>query len=210
MCGGEEDDAENVEMSSEVPTTRTDVSRQGVDEQTAATGRTRKPNPNNREEVEAEEIHRLRRSLSGYLSRVSSCISQLKTYLSEWGEVEGIRESVKNIERAWARYNDHYQNYVCKELSVREFGRVESNYVKVYEDHSRYVKEAEERLSPLAYCMSNKSSKSRVEPKLSPITSTGSSISRSSKSSRLKELKRSVELKRLKARQALELSNYEA
>ena len=58
--------------------------------------------------------------------------------------------------------------------------------------------------------MSNKSSKSRAEPKLSTITSTGSSISRSSKSSRLKELKRSVELKRLKAQQALELANYEA
>ncbi|XP_068729088.1 uncharacterized protein [Montipora capricornis] len=55
LCGGEEDDAENVEMSSELPAT--------------CTVRTRKPNPNNREEVEAEEIHRLRRSLSGYLSR---------------------------------------------------------------------------------------------------------------------------------------------
>ena len=79
-----------------------------------------------------------------------------------------------------------------------------------YVNYSRYVKAAEERLSPLAYCMSNKSSKSRAEPKLSPITSTGSSISRSSKSSRLKELKISVELKRLKAQQALELANYEA
>ena len=108
LCGGEEDDAENVEMFSEVPATRTVKSRQDVDKQTAATVRTRKPNPNNREEVEAEEIHRLRRSLSDYLSRVSTCIRQFKTCLSEWGEAEGIRESVKNLERAWERYNDQY------------------------------------------------------------------------------------------------------
>lgn len=146
LCGGEEDDAENVEMSSEVPATRTVESRQHVDKQTAATVRTRKPNPNNREEVEAKEIHRLRRSLSGYLSRVSTCISQLKTCLSEWQEAEGIHESVKNLERAWERYNDQYQNYLCKELSVQEFGWVESNYVNVYQDYSRYVKAAEERL----------------------------------------------------------------
>ena len=75
LCGGEEDDQENVEMSSEVPATRTVKSRQDVDKQTAATVRTRKPNPNNREEVEAEEIHRLRRSLSDYLSRVSTSIN---------------------------------------------------------------------------------------------------------------------------------------
>ena len=45
---------------------------------------------------------------------------------------------------------------------------------------------------------------------MSPITSTKSKSSRSSRSSKLKELKRNVELKKLMAKQALEIAQYEA
>ena len=92
LCEGEKDDMENVEMPSEVSATRTVEPRQDVDKQPATTGRTRKPNSRNREEVEAEEIHRLRRSLSGYLSRVSTSISQLKTFSPNGGNLRGFVE----------------------------------------------------------------------------------------------------------------------
>ena len=49
-----------------------------------------------------------------------------------------------------------------------------------------------------------------MEPKLSPITSTKSKSSRSLRSSKLKEMKKSIELKKLIAEQAAELAQYEA
>ena len=48
------------------------------------------------------------------------------------------------------------------------------------------------------------------EPKLSPLTLSRSGTPRPSNSSKLKELKRNLELKKLMAEQALELAKYEA
>ena len=174
-------------------------------------GRTRRINMQDREDVEAEETYQARRSLGGYLAGVSTVINQVKISITEARECEEVREVGNNLEQAWARYSDTYQTYVLKNLSVEEFERVEQRYSKIYDDYSRCVKTVEDSLGPSSPRSSRSSLKSsEVEPKLSPITSIKSKSSRSSSSSNLKELKRNVELKKLMAKQALELAHYEA
>ena len=174
-------------------------------------GRARRINMQNRKDVEAEETYQARRSLGGYLAGVSTVINQVKISITEARECEEVREVGNNLEQAWARYSDTYQTYVLKNLSVEEFERVEQRYSKIYDDYSRCVKTVEDSLRPSSPRSSRSSLKSsEVEPKLSPITSSKSKSSRSSSSSNLKELKRNVELKKLMAKQALELAHYEA
>ena len=142
--------------------------------------RTRKVNTKDRESVEAEEIYQARRSLGGYLARVSTVINQVKTSISEARECEEVREVVKNLEHAWARYSDIYQSYILKDLPVEEFERVEQRYSKIYDDYSRCVKTVEDYLRSSSPHSSKGSLKSsNREPKLSPITSTKSKSSRS-------------------------------
>ena len=105
--------------------------------------RARKVNTKDRESVEAEEIYQARRSLGGYLARVSTVINQVKTSIAEARECEEVREVVKNLEHAWARYSDMYQSYIHKDLPVEEFERVEQRYSKIYDDYSRCVRTGE-------------------------------------------------------------------
>ena len=190
------DEMDNVELGPE-------------DEKTLYHGlRTRKVNTKDRESVEAEEIYQARRSLGGYLARVSTVINQVKISIAEARECEEVREVVKNLEHAWARYSDTYQSYILKNMPVEEFERVEQRYSKIYDDYSRCVKAVEDYLRSSSPHSSKGSPKSSIrEPKLSPITSTKSKSSRSSK---LKEMKKSIELKKLIAEQAAELAQYEA
>ena len=173
--------------------------------------RMRKVNLKDREDVEDEDIYHARRSLGGYLARVSTVMNQVKVSIAESRECEEVRVAVKNLEHAWDCYCEVYQNYVLKNLPVQEFERVEQCYSKIYDDYSQCVKAAEDHLRP-KLCRSSKNSvKSSDEvPKLSPITSTRSKSTSSSRSSKLKERKRNVELKKLMAEQALELAHYEA
>lgn len=173
--------------------------------------RTRKVNTKDREDVEAEDIYHARRSLGGYLARVSTVITQVRISIAESRECEEVRVAVKNLELAWDRYCEVYRNYVLKNLPVREFERVEQCYSKIYDDYSQCVKAAEDHLQPKLRHSSKNSLKSSDEvPKLSPIPSTRSKSTSSSRSSKLKERKRNVELKKLIAEQALELAHYEA
>ena len=173
--------------------------------------RKRKVNTKDRESAEAEEIYHARCSLGSYLARVSTVINQVKTSITEARECEEVREVVKNLEHAWARYSDTYQSYILKNLPVEEFERVEQHYSKIYDDYSRCVKTVEDYLRPCSPHSSKGGLKSsNREPKLSLITSTKSESSRSSKSSKRKEMKKSVELKKLIAEQAAELARYEA
>jgi len=59
LCFDELDNVETVEMSSQAPMNHT-----------VAFGRTRKPNPKDREDVEAEGNYQAKRSLGGHFSRV--------------------------------------------------------------------------------------------------------------------------------------------
>ena len=174
-------------------------------------GRTRRINIQDREDVEAEETYQARRSLGGYLARVSTVINQVKISIAEARECEEVREFGKNLEQAWARYSDMYQTYILKNVPVEEFERVVQRYRKIYDDYSRCLKTVEDYLRPSSPRSSRSSLKSsNMEPKLSPITSSKSKSSRSSSSSKLREMKRNVELKKLMAKQALELAQYEA
>ena len=71
-------------------------------------GRTRRVNVQDREDVDAEELYQTRRSLGGYLARVSTVINQVKISIAEPRECEEVREVGKNLERAWGRYSDTY------------------------------------------------------------------------------------------------------
>ena len=194
-----EKEMENVELESE-------------DERILSRGfRTRNVNTKDRESLEAEDIYKARRSLGGHLARVSTVINQVRTSIADARECQEVREVVKNLEHAWARFSDLYQSYILKNLPVEEFERVEQRYSKIYDDYSGCVKAVEDYLrssSPHSSKISLKSS--NREPKLSPITSTKSKSSRSSRSSKLKEMKKNVELKKLIAEQAAELAQYEA
>ena len=55
-----------------------------------------------REDVAAEEMYQARRSLGGYLARVSTVINQFKSSIAEAREYEEVREAVRNLEHPWA------------------------------------------------------------------------------------------------------------
>ena len=80
------------------------------------------------------------------MARVSTVINQVKTSIAEACECEEVREVVKNLEHAWARYSDMYQSYILTNLPVEEFERVEQRYSKIYDDYSRCVKTVEDYL----------------------------------------------------------------
>jgi len=61
-------------------------------------GRARKVNKQDREDVEAEEMYQARRSLGGYLARVSTVINQVKISIAEARECEEVRQFGKNLE----------------------------------------------------------------------------------------------------------------
>ena len=104
-----------------------------------------------------------------------------------------------------------YQSYILKDLPVEEFERVEQRYSKIYDDYTRCAKAVEDYLRSSSPHFSKGSLKSsNGEPKLSPITSTRSKSSRSSRSLKQKEMKKNVELKKLMAEQAVQLAQYEA
>ena len=50
-----------------------------------------------REDVAAEEMYKARRSLGGYLARVSTVINQVKTSIAEERECEEVREAVRSV-----------------------------------------------------------------------------------------------------------------
>ena len=160
-----EKEMENVELESE-------------DERILNRGfRTRNVNTKDRESLEAEDIYKARRSLGGHLARVSTVINQVRTSIADARECQEVREVVKNLEHAWARFSDMYQSYILKNLPVEEFERVEQRYSKIYDDYSGCVKAVEDYLrsrSPHSSKISLKSS--NREPKLSPITSTKSTL----------------------------------
>ena len=193
------DEMENVELESE-------------NERILSRGlRTRKVNTKDRESLEAEEIYQARRSLGGYMARVSTVINQVKTTIADARECQEVREVVKTLKHAWARFSDMHQSYILRNLPVEEFERFEQRYSKIYDDYSGCVKTAEDYLRSSAPHSSKISLKSsNRDPKLSPITSTKSKSSRSPRSSKLKEMKKNVELNKLIAEQAAELAQYEA
>ena len=173
--------------------------------------RARKVNSKDQDSVEAEEVYQARCLLGSYLARVSTVINQVKTSITEARESEEVHEVVKNLECAWARYRDMYQSYILKDLPVEEFECVEQRDSKIYDDYSRCVKAVEDYLRSSSPHSSKGSLKSsNREHKLSPITSTKSKSSRSSRSLKLKEMKKNVELKKLMAEQAVDLTQYEA
>ena len=93
--------------------------------------RMRKVNTKDREDIEAEDIYHARRSLGGYLARVSTVINQVKISIAESRECEEVRVVVKNLEHAWDRYGEAYQRYVLKNVPVHEFERVEQCYSEI-------------------------------------------------------------------------------
>ena len=116
------------------------------------------------------------------MARVSAVVNQVKTSITEARESEEVREVVKNLECAWARYSDMYQSFILKDLPLEEFERVEQHDSKIYDDYSRCVKAVEDYLRSSSPHSSKGSLKSsNREPKLSPITSTKSKSSRSSR-----------------------------
>ena len=72
--------------------------------------RTRKVNTKAREGVKAENSYQARSSLRGYLVRVSTVINRVKSSIADARERENVREAVKNLGHAWARYSDTYQS----------------------------------------------------------------------------------------------------
>lgn len=162
-------------------------------------------------DVEVEDIYHVRRSLEGYLVCVSTVMNQVKIGIAESRECEEVRVAVKNLEHAWDRYCKVYKNCVLKNLPVQEFERVEQCYSKIYDNYSQFVNAAKDHFRPkLHYSSENSLKSSDKVPKLSQITLTRSNSTSSSRSSKLKERKRYVELKKLMAEQAFELARYKA
>ena len=67
--------------------------------------RMRKMKTKDREDIEAQDIYHARRSLGGYLVRVSTVIKQVKISIAS-RECEEVPVAVKNLKHAWACYGE--------------------------------------------------------------------------------------------------------
>ena len=127
------------------------------------------------------EFEHQKKSLAGFLCLVSTWIRNANACVADKrvGDLESVR---KEFEVAWERYDSFHENYIAKNLPEGELDRVRDKYTEV-------VVQYEECTIRINDCLTQRK-----------ITSTkGKSVKSapSSKRSRLKDLRRDIEMKKL-------------
>ena len=76
------------------------------------------------------EFEHQKRSLTGFLGRVSTWIRNANACVSDKrvGDLESVR---KELDVAWERYDSFYENYIAKNLPEGELDRVQDRYTEI-------------------------------------------------------------------------------
>ena len=132
-------------------------------------------------EESADEFERQKESLAGFLGRVSTWISNANAFVADKrvGDLESVR---KELNVAWERYDSFYENYIVKNLPESELDRVKDRYTEI-------VVQYEECTIRINDCLTQ----------MKKTSTKGKSVKSapSSKQSRLKDLRRDIEVKKL-------------
>ena len=144
------------------------------------------------EEGECDEqqlLEKLKKSLSGYLGHVSTkmkvVISCLEEELTDLKELESKTNALR---LTWMKYEESYNNYISREITVDELNRVKEKFVETKKCVSDLIMKAEAALN---------------------VSKKGKSIkTRASAQSKAKKLREDIELKKLLFQQE-EMTQYQ-
>ena len=81
-------------------------------------------------EESADEFEHQKRSLAGFLGRVSTWMRDANACVADKRvcDLESVR---KELEVAWERYDSFYENYIAKNLPEGEHDRVQDRYTEI-------------------------------------------------------------------------------
>ena len=144
-------------------------------------------------EESADEFEHQKKSLAGFLGRVSTWIRNANAFVADKrvGDLESVR---KELDVAWERYDSFYENYIAKNLPEGELDLVKDRYTEI----AVHYEECTIRINDCLTQMKKTSTKGK-SVKSAP----------SSKQSRLKDLRRDIEMKKLILEQEQELAQFE-
>ena len=141
----------------------------------------------------ADEFEHQKRSLAGFLVRVSTWITHANACIADKrvGDLESVR---KELDVAWESYDSFYENYIAKNLPEGELDRVQDRNTEV-------VVQYEECTIRINDCLTQ----------MKKTSTKGKSVKSapSSKRSRLEDLRRDIEIKKLIIEQEQELAQFE-
>ena len=134
----------------------------------------------NMEESPVEFEHQ-KRSLAGFPGRVSAWKTNTNACVAD-KRVRDLESVRKELDVAWERYDSFYENYIAKNLPKGELDRLQDRYAEI-------VVQYEECIIRINDCLTQ----------MKKTSTKGKSVKSapSSKRSRLKDLKRDIEMKRL-------------
>ena len=144
-------------------------------------------------EESADEFEHQKRSLAGFLGRVSRWIRNANACITDKrvGDLESVR---KELDVAWERYDSFYENYIAKNLPEGELDRVQDRYTEIVVQYEECTIRINDCLTQMKKT-STKGKSAKSEP--------------SSKQSRLKDLRRDIKMKKLTLEQEQELAQFE-
>ena len=145
----------------------------------------------NSEKSDGLEQHK--NSLAGLLGRVSTMLKGAKTCLVDMKHSE-LETALKSLNSAWKKYDNSYSFYVMKEIPEQEFNRVKNKHDETQTEYHACTNAIYECLKRL---------KSQEKPKGKSNKSYPSS-----KQSKLTEIRKSIEMKKLMLQQEQELAQY--
>ena len=152
-------------------------------------------------EVVCDELEQHKKSLAGFLGHFNSALKNAKTIcIAESSHREILletQEAWESLNLAWDRYYEHYKAYTTKSLSEKEFERVMERYLEASAEFCKCSSALEIRLLRL---------KNQTNP--SEVKSKSKSVPPSTRS-KLKELKRNIEMRKLMLKQEQERAQCE-
>ena len=144
-------------------------------------------------EESADEFEHQKRSLAGFLGRVSRWIRNANACITDKrvGDLETVR---KELDVAWERYDSFYEKYITKTLPKGKLYRVQDRYTEIVVQYEECTIRINDCLTQMKKT-STKGKSAKSEP--------------SSKQSRLKDLRRDIKMKKLTLEQEQELAQFE-
>ena len=141
-------------------------------------------------EESGDEFEHQKRSLPGFLGRVCTWIRNANACIKNKrvGNLESVR---KELDVAWERYDSFYENYIAKNLPEGKLDRVQDRYTEIVVQYEECTIRIDDCLTQM-----KKTSTKGKSAKSAP----------SSKQSRLKDLRRDIEMKKLILEQEQELA----
>ena len=143
---------------------------------------------------ESDGLEQHKKSLAGFLGRLSTMLKGAKTCLVDPKHNE-LEPSLKSLNSTWEKYDNCYSAYVMKNPPEEEVNRVSNKYTETQAEWRDCVKAINE-------CLFSLKNKENTKGK-----SKGSLTS--SRQSKLREIRKSIQTKKLLLQQQQEVAQYE-